>query len=92
MTSTIHAGNNTKPASAGQQNGVTPGGQDRARVDTERSRDILKGDLVQKHEARAEREKLRRHKQNKMALAAQEDKPVIIAVITSLWEVERGAY
>ena len=63
-------GNNTKPTSAGQQNGhTTICHEEQEKLDREKS--ILRGDVVKKYEARAEREKQMREKQKKMALAAE---------------------
>ena len=69
MTIKVCNGDNIKPASAGQQNGLTSDGQEQAKVETETS--VLRGDVVKKYEARAERDRLMKEKQKKMALAAE---------------------
>ena len=67
----VSNGDNIKPASAGQQNGLTSDGQEQAKVETETRLSVLRGDVVKKYEARAERDRLMKEKQKKMALAAE---------------------
>ncbi|KAK3779389.1 hypothetical protein RRG08_052609 [Elysia crispata] len=71
MTIKVSNGDNIKPASAGQQNGLTSDGQEQAKVETETRLSVLRGDVVKKYEARAERDRLMKEKQKKMALAAE---------------------
>ncbi|RUS91957.1 hypothetical protein EGW08_000359 [Elysia chlorotica] len=67
----VSNGDSIKPASAGKQNGHCTEGHVTVHAESDRETGVLRGDIVKKYEARADRERLLKEKQKKMALAAE---------------------